>query len=35
MLDPHWIAMVNRTGCQSAGHVKQTVSFTKQQYAAI
>ena len=35
MLDPRWIAIVRKTGRQSTGHVKQPVSFTKQQYAAI
>ena len=35
MLDPRWIAMVNKTGGQSTGHVKQPVSFTKQQHAAV
>ena len=35
MLDPIWIAMVGKTGRQSAGHVKQPVSFTQQQHTAV
>ena len=35
MLDPRWIAMVSKTGRQSAAHVEQPVSFAKQQYAAV